>query len=579
MKKHIRLIFSLSLLAFAFAPAFLMAQHYRGMPPIPQELVIDESFDSPSYASWNTWTHSEAQISTEGGKYILTASYNSELEHWLDLPLSASEDYELDLSIALRNNGSALSNSYGFIFGMTNDGTRLAFTMGSEGQYSVQELDSRGDAFVWQYDHAPELIPYRFQQFVVRKVGDQVSFMVDGNHIYDWHYEGISGARVGMMLSKGASVMVDHLRVMKLAGPAIPDRAPTDILLTDPNVVWENGFGHFSTDMKSLQLHGKITEREDWMALWINEQFVPIKVDGSFSSDLTLLTGSNAIGIKLLLPNGTQLKRQLNVQYFEPLPVPKPLPQVSIGEEYQGGTAALSGTGRNFLVLIGVNQYDYWNDLHNAVKDCEDVAKTLVDHYQFEANYVIRLYNDEASRVGILETMEWLQDELLAEDNLLLYYAGHGYYDEQDKLGYWVPNDARMEKVPDYIPNSTIHDYLGTIDCMHTLLIADACFSGSLLSSTRGNYNVQQRSRWVFASGGEYERVFDGAPGENSPFAEEMISYLMDNKYRSFFASEMIEAVSSEVTDRVKQHPIGSPLLNVGDRGGVFPFVPKTSFH
>ena len=548
---------------------------YRGLQAAPQELIIDESFDEGVNLPWQTWSASPASIGTADGRYYLRSSAYSTLEHWFDLPLETYDDYELDLSIALRNSGQTLSDSYGFIFGTTNAGARLALTMGSDGQYSLQELDSRGDAFIWQYDHAPTLVPYRFQQFIVRKVAHEVTFMVDGEVIYEWVSDGVVGARMGLLLGKGAEVIVDHIRVMKLAGPILPDRAATDIKLTSHDVQWEDGYGHLSTTNTRETLKGKITPMEQWTALWINEEIVPTREDGSFSISLDLLEGTNSVRISALLPEGKQIKRQLNIQL-----VPQSIahPQATAGVYLDPADfGEITTEGRNFLILIGMNQYDHWNDLHNAVKDCEDVGKVLVDNYQFEATHVIRIYNEDGTRENILETMEWLQDELRQEDNLLIYYAGHGYYDEQDNLGYWVPSDGRMDKVPDYIPNSTIHDYLSTIDCHHTLLIADACFSGSL-ATTRGNLPSDVRSRWVFASGNARERVFDGPPGTNSPFAEEMIDFLTENRFRSFYSNELIETVSREVTERVRQHPIGVPVMPAGDQGGLFPFIPKKRY-
>ena len=541
-------------------------------------MLLDESFETGLAPEWNTWSGSAPVFSQLDGKLLISADPNSEVEHWLDMPVGPQDDYELDLSMALKNSGAVLQNSYGFIFGMTPQGSRLALTLGSEGQYSIQELGARGDAFIWQYDHARELVSYRFQQFIVRKTGNHVSFMVDGNPIYDWTYEGISGARVGILVGRGAEVIVDHLRLVRLSsGPALPEQPATEIVLQDPAIQWENGFAHHLASHPLQSIHGSLSPRGSWTAMWMNDEFVRVQENGTFSVQLSLLEGHNSFTFKVLLSNGTLLKRQLSVQFQQPFSLAKG--SVDLAEDpvftQTPALSAMTGTGRNFLVLIGMNQYSFWNDLHNAVKDCEDIAKTLVDHFQFEPNYVIRLYNEDATRTGILETMEWLQDELLPDDNLLIYYAGHGYFDEQDKLGYWVPSDGRMDKVVDYIPNSTIHDYLATIDCQHTLLVADACFSGSLLSAMRGRYDVNERSRWVFASGGEYERVFDGAPGENSPFAQEMINYLLEHRDQPFIASDLIDYVAAQVAERVKQHPVASPLMNAGDAGGVFPFFPK----
>lgn len=229
----------------------------------------------------------------------------------------------------------------------------------------------------------------------------------------------------------------------------------------------------------------------------------------------------------------------------------------------------MSLEGKNYIVLIGVNEYDYWNPLHNAVRDCNDLSYVLTSKYQFEEADVITLFNNQATRENILELFERLQDKVEENDNLLIYYAGHGYYDSQAGLGYWVPADARLNKVPDFIRNSAIHDYLRTIPSHHTLLIADACYAGSLFSSSRGIINESNKSRWAFTSG-DIEKVWDGQPGENSPFARYLIRYLNNNNAQSIRANDMINAVSMIVQRNTSQNPRGDALMNVGDEGGVF---------
>ncbi|MEM7660396.1 MAG: caspase family protein [Bacteroidota bacterium] len=226
-------------------------------------------------------------------------------------------------------------------------------------------------------------------------------------------------------------------------------------------------------------------------------------------------------------------------------------------------------TGKNYILLIGVNQYENWTPLHNAVKDCEDIAETLTTYYNFEAQNVIRLFNEEATRENILETFESLQESLKAEDNLLIYYAGHGYYDQPSALGYWVPVNARLNKIPDFIRNSTIHDYLRTINTKHTLLIADACYAGSLFATYRGeSFSENAKSRWAFTSG-NIEKVWDGQPGQNSPFARYLIRYLRNNTREVLPANEIIESVGAVVERNTAQSPKGSSLSGVGDEGGV----------
>jgi hypothetical protein len=128
-----------------------------------------------------------------------------------------------------------------------------------------------------------------------------------------------------------------------------------------------------------------------------------------------------------------------------------------------------------------------------------------------------------------------------------------------------------------YISNSNLLSYLKAIDSKHTLLIADACFSGALFSDAKRGYadNVGQfKSRWGFTSG-SLEYVSDGSAGGNSPFARNLIEFLKNNSQEKLEVSTLIQNVKIKVGNETNQKPIGSPLKNVGDEGGEFIFELK----
>ena len=69
--------------------------------------------------------------------------------------------------------------------------------------------------------------------------------------------------------------------------------------------------------------------------------------------------------------------------------------------------------------------------------------------------------------------LDGLKTEVKENDNLLIFYAGHGSkWDEPDmKDGYWCPADAEWETYPTLINNSTIKDLLKLINSQNTLMI------------------------------------------------------------------------------------------------------------
>ena len=75
---------------------------------------------------------------------------------------------------------------------------------------------------------------------------------------------------------------------------------------------------------------------------------------------------------------------------------------------------------------------------------------------------------------------ELLREALDEEDNLLIYYAGHGKLDESQELGYWLPIDAEQGNNINWISNKAITDILNVIEAKHILVVADSCYAGTL---------------------------------------------------------------------------------------------------
>ncbi len=233
---------------------------------------------------------------------------------------------------------------------------------------------------------------------------------------------------------------------------------------------------------------------------------------------------------------------------------------------------------RNFLFVIGVNEYQYWTPLNNCVKDAKDVTAILTSEYKFEKEEVFTLFNEEVTQQNIRNELIKIKREISENDNLVLYYAGHGFYDREFDDGSWIPFDARLNEETDYLSNVRLLKYLNALNTKHTFVIADACFSGSLfVSETMKHfeaYNDKKKSRWGLSSG-NMEEVADGAKGENSPFAASLIEGLSNSVKSSVSVSELISIVVNRVKSKSKQTPVGKPLKLRGNDGGEFVFYKR----
>jgi len=231
---------------------------------------------------------------------------------------------------------------------------------------------------------------------------------------------------------------------------------------------------------------------------------------------------------------------------------------------------------RNFAILIGNQKYDDpgINELDEPVKDATELYNTLTKDYNFNPENVILL--KDPTKAEIIGTLHQLRSKVTPEDNLLIFYAGHGYWDEGMGVGYWFPRDARKDNPVDWIPNTDLTNYLGAIKSKHTLLIADACFSGGIFK-TRAAFSAtyaiellyQQESRKAITSG-----YLKEVP-DKSVFFQYLIKNLKENPNDYLPSEELFSKMKMAVINNSENIPQFGTIQNVGDAGGDFIFIKR----
>jgi|GEM_PF-3582750 len=81
----------------------------------------------------------------------------------------------------------------------------------------------------------------------------------------------------------------------------------------------------------------------------------------------------------------------------------------------------------NHILAIGVDKYEHQSRLQNPVDDCKKIIEVLCSQYRFEKSNVKTLFDEEATRGNILDTLE-AYESLTEQDNLLILFSGHGHY-------------------------------------------------------------------------------------------------------------------------------------------------------
>jgi hypothetical protein len=233
--------------------------------------------------------------------------------------------------------------------------------------------------------------------------------------------------------------------------------------------------------------------------------------------------------------------------------------------------------GGYHALVIGNNAYQHLPGLRTAIGDATAVSQLLATKYGFE---VTTLTN--ATREEILLALSRYRRTLDEHDNLLIYYAGHGWLDAEADQGYWLPIDAREDDSVNWVSNSAVTASVRAIQAKHVLVVADSCYSGKL---TRGihikrktpNYLekiAQRRARVVLTSGG-IEPVMDAGGGDNhSVFASAFLEALAENQ-GVLEGHELYMALKRPVGLNSDQLPEYSDMRRAGHDGGDFLFVPQ----
>jgi len=137
-------------------------------------------------------------------------------------------------------------------------------------------------------------------------------------------------------------------------------------------------------------------------------------------------------------------------------------------------------------LLIGISDYSLSGGFAPSLEgvptnDAKMLRQLLLGEYGFSS--VSLLLDREATRQGILSALSSLHSSCSSNDNILVYFAGHGYLPEHG-VGVWIPCDAKNQE--DGISNSEIKDRLANLPSKRVLLISDSCFSGAFLSRAIG---------------------------------------------------------------------------------------------
>jgi hypothetical protein len=195
----------------------------------------------------------------------------------------------------------------------------------------------------------------------------------------------------------------------------------------------------------------------------------------------------------------------------------------------------------DYALIFATDQYDNWSDLVNPVFDSKTIAEELKKTYGFKVEVI-----ENATQSEVLKKLrEYAEKKYKPLDQLFIFFAGHGTYDQTFGEGFVVtresmPND---EAKTTYLSHNRLRSIVNNIPSEHIFLAMDVCFGGTfdaVLASSRGGaeevYKEQNQAEFItrkltyktrrYLTSGGKTYVSDGIPGKHSPFAKNFLEAL-----------------------------------------------------
>ena len=210
---------------------------------------------------------------------------------------------------------------------------------------------------------------------------------------------------------------------------------------------------------------------------------------------------------------------------------------IHVGETALADAAKLNR--HDYAVLFITDKYDNWNPLVNPVFDGHAIATQLEKYYGYKVEIVENPSQDQIFR----KLREYSEKKYQPLDQLMIFFAGHGYFDESFKEGFVVVKESLKDDPgkTSYVSYNRLRNVINVMPCEHVMLMMDVCFGGTFDDAIASARDVDMykevsqsefiirklavKTRKYLTSGGK-TYVSDGIPGKHSPFAKRVLDAL-----------------------------------------------------
>jgi Caspase domain len=303
-----------------------------------------------------------------------------------------------------------------------------------------------------------------------------------------------------------------------------------------PGIIWTTPGTESSVSIKeTLLIEAKIKSEvplKEVKLVIINgddtrEKKIPIKennLEVVINQQVTFMQGDNTIKLVAETETGGKVSSSRNVL---------------IGKDEIAD--AVDANRKDYALIFATDVYENWDDLVNPINDATTIENILREKYGFQTEIIFNASLEEVTA----KLYDYNTKRFNPQDQLFVFFAGHGYYDEVLGEGYVVASNSLMNDKGknSFLAHSILRQRLENIKCEHIFLTMDVCFGGTfdpVLAKARAGeamdeatdtqYLVRKltkRTRKYLTSGSK-QYVPDGAPGKHSPFAAKFIQALRE---------------------------------------------------
>jgi|TARA_B100000315_G_scaffold256825_1_gene303761 lipoprotein NlpI len=350
-------------------------------------------------------------------------------------------------------------------------------------------------------------------------------------------------------------------------GTQAPRRRVTSRDTVPPQISVHGGEGVVSRSRHTVI--GQATDVSGVGIVEVNGKEAQLDEEGNFSARIILKPGNNEVDIVAYDIHDNQSTKVIRIR--------REAGQVeasqAVGEQIS--------TGEYHALLLAVEDYQHpaIQDLPHPIEDATMVRNVLQNDYTFDDDNITLLKNPDERQ--IIAALVRLGEQVDESDNVLIFYAGHGDWDERFGQGYWLPSDADPDSKMAWIYNSTVRDYINGIKSKNILLVSDACFFGGIFDVTSqvgdaSNEELYETSTRKAMTSGTLSGVpDDSTAASRSVFTEYLVKRLQTNTDRYISSETLFARLQGAVENNspMDQTPQIGRIREAGDEGGDFIFV------